>query len=535
MDLNTCFATTDIYRNLALYSHLIPALASVVLGIFAYMRAADRQKAAYFFTFSIAFALWLVSDMLLWTQDSYYLVAAFWNSMDLIEVVFFLLLFGFVCIDLFPEREPMLLKPFIVIAALIPFIATLFGDTLNMQQAVCEMTESTFLSNYKLWLEMIVLAATFCIGVVRIAQVSSGWSERIRIALITLSVFLFMGVFAGTEYFATTTGIFEVNLYALFTLPVFVLSLTIAITSYGTFRLGDTAIKALFYVFLILAGTQFFFVNDMTGFLLAAMSFVVVLTLGIMLFRSNEREIAARHEIERQEKALEIANKQQEGLLHFISHEVKGYLTESEAGFASIAEGDWGETPPKLKEMSQNALASVRRGVRTVMEILDASNLKKGTVSYKKQSFDLKAAVLDIVEHLKRYADEKGLAINVSIGDGRYTMEGDEEKIRQHVIRNLIDNAIKYTPKGTIDVKLTDGAKLLFSVKDSGVGVTPEDMKNLFTEGGHGKDSLKVNVHSTGYGLYIAKQIVDAHGGKVWAESLGQGKGSTFIVEFPAT
>ena len=77
--------------------------------------------------------------------------------------------------------------------------------------------------------------------------------------------------------------------------------------------------------------------------------------------------------------------------------------------------------------------------------------------------------------------------------------------------------------------------EIRFEVKDSGVGITPEDMKNLFTEGGHGKDSIKINVHSTGYGLFIAKEVVEAEGGKIWAESEGAGKGSRFVVELPAT
>ena len=83
-------------------------------------------------------------------------------------------------------------------------------------------------------------------------------------------------------------------------------------------------------------------------------------------------------------------------------------------------------------------------------------------------------------------------------------------------------------------VTLTDGDSIRFAIKDSGVGITPDDMNKLFTEGGHGRDSLKVNVHSTGYGLYIAKKIVEAHGGKIWAESEGQDRGSSFIIEFPA-
>ena len=109
------------------------------------------------------------------------------------------------------------------------------------------------------------------------------------------------------------------------------------------------------------------------------------------------------------------------------------------------------------------------------------------------------------------------------------------------MLKNIIEKGVKYTPPGTIRVELTDGdpstplrtGKINFSVQDSGVGITPEDKQNLFTEGGHGKDSVKINVHSTGYGLFIAKQVVEAHGGKIWAESEGQGKGSKFIVEFP--
>ena len=70
-------------------------------------------------------------------------------------------------------------------------------------------------------------------------------------------------------------------------------------------------------------------------------------------------------------------------------------------------------------------------------------------------------------------------------------------------------------------------------MKDSGVGLSDDDKSRLFTEGGRGKESLKVNVDSTGFGLFIVKGIVDGHKGKVWAESEGEGKGSTFYIELP--
>ena len=247
-------------------------------------------------------------------------------------------------------------------------------------------------------------------------------------------------------------------------------------------------------------------------------------------------EVVYKHSLElaRLGQELKRANEQQESLLHFISHEVKGYLSKSEAGFASIIEGDYGVISGELKKMATDALSEIRVGVRTVTEILNASNLKKGTMGYEKKSFDFKPVVLSVVDNQKHSAEEKNLKIITSVGDAVYMLHGDEDKIKEHLVRNLVDNAIKYTSSGDINVNLSRNGNILrLTVEDMGVGITQDDMARLFTEGGHGKDSTKTNVHSTGYGLFIAKTITEAHGGKIWAESEGAGKGSRFIVELP--
>lgn len=106
MDVNTCLATTAEYRNLALYSHLIPALATVVLGIFAFLRAQNRFKANFFLSFTIVLALWLTGDLINWISNDYHLVAATWAPLDYLSIVFFLLLGCFVYVDLKPDRFP---------------------------------------------------------------------------------------------------------------------------------------------------------------------------------------------------------------------------------------------------------------------------------------------------------------------------------------------------------------------------------------------------------------------------------------------
>jgi len=286
---------------------------------------------------------------------------------------------------------------------------------------------------------------------------------------------------------------------------------------------------------LIISLTRLVLAPPGTQRIIDAIVLVVMLGFGALLIQSVMREVKQRKLIEAQRKDLEIANQKQESLLHFISHEIKGYLTEGQNAFAAIVEGDFGTAPPKVHALAQTALQKMRKGVETVMDILDASNLKKGTVAYKKEKLDFRVEVESAVQEMRPAASEKHLALELTLDD-RHTYEyiGDKDKLHHHVIRNLIDNAIKYTPKGSIHVTLTKTEHAIgLSVKDTGVGITEEDKPRLFTEGGHGKNSIKVNVDSTGYGLFIAKEVVEAHGGTIHVESAGAGKGSEFIVELP--
>jgi signal transduction histidine kinase len=247
-------------------------------------------------------------------------------------------------------------------------------------------------------------------------------------------------------------------------------------------------------------------------------------------------EIVYKHSLElaRLKKELELANERQVTLIHFITHQIKGFLTKSRNIFAGALEGDFGPLSPELKDMVQAGFDSDTQGVATIQEILNASNIKSGKVTFDMQPFDLKALIDEIAPGYQAAAEMKGLAYTVDTGSEPLSITGDRAQL-VNVFKNLIDNSVKYTQNGEVRVSLRhEDAKAVFTVEDTGVGITADDMKNLFTEGGHGKDSTKINVESTGFGLYIVKNIIEAHHGKVWAESDGAGKGSRFIVELPA-
>ncbi|MEK7515827.1 MAG: HAMP domain-containing sensor histidine kinase [Patescibacteria group bacterium] len=544
MDINTCLATTIDSRSLALYANIVPAVTSIILAGFVLYRAVNRPKAYLFAGFVGVFALWLLANSVVWNSNDYYLITGLWIPMAYFELLFFLLLFCFFWLDVF-SLVPRWLSAVILLVASVSFVVNIFDRVApGFDQVWCNVNVNESLLSYDLWIEIIILLTILILGVYRFLKLKNSRTERIRLSIVTISIVLFMGIFAGAEYISSNSTVYTAELYALFTLPIFILFLTIAITSYGTFLLGDTIAKALFYIFLIFSGAQFFFVTTPASMALAVIAFLMTLSFGVLLLQSYEREAQIRAEVEKLAEELQETNTRQETLMHFVGHEVKGYLTRDASAFAALVEGDFGELPEPLKPIVNQALAQSRDGARSVTDILTASNQKKGTMTYAKEPFDLKALIVEIVDKFKPKAEDKGLTLSFSADDSGapYTFNGDKEKIGDNVLRNIIDNSINYTQSGSVAVSLKKenlpdgkaGNKFVISIKDTGIGITPEDKKLLFTEGGHGKDSQKVNVHSTGYGLFIAKNIVEAHGGTIRAESLGAGKGSTFIVELPA-
>ena len=319
------------------------------------------------------------------------------------------------------------------------------------------------------------------------------------------------------------------------TASIYIFFVAYAILKHGLFNMKVAATEFIVFALWLFVFIRMLFVTDATEQLINGGLLLVLLIVGVLLIRSVDKEVEQREKIEKLAGELRETNKRQELLIHFIGHEVKGYLTKDASTLAALQDGDFGPLPPKLKGVVSRALAESRHGAASVASILKASNLKSGETVFNKAPFDLKKLVAEVVEKLRPMAAAKGLALSFTASEGDCTLNGDKVEIGDHVLRNLIDNAISYTPIGAVDVSLTrEGGRLVVRVHDTGIGITDEDKKVLFTEGGHGKDSIRTNVHSTGYGLFIVKEIVEAHGGTARLESAGEGEGTTAVVEFPA-
>src|SRR5207249_1225549 len=115
---------------------------------------------------------------------------------------------------------------------------------------------------------------------------------------------------------------------------------------------------------------------------------------------------------------------------------------------------------------------------------------------------------------------------------GDIMVMADREKLKAAIF-NVVDNSVKYTLKGQIDVRVSRGEGVEIIIHDTGIGMSAENIKTLFTRMFERDETAKKVAGGSGMGLYLAAQIIQAHHGKIWAESAGEGHGSVFHIELP--
>lgn len=528
MDLNTCFATTADYHTIAYYSHLVPTVVALFMAFFVLIKARFTLLSKLFFFFALGFCLWLLADVVIWTNLDYHLITALWAPLDYINILFYLFAAYFFAVLIRGKDIENWQKIIILLVSLPAWWLTVTGQSIvDFYQPWCEATNNEVLTQYKLWVEVAALA--FIMFSTMVAFFRGDKSKRKQVALVGFALVIFLAIFASTEYISSVTGIYEINLYSLFVLPIFLAMIIFSITNLKVFAYRSFGMQLLIYVLLIMVGSQFFFLQDATYRALTLVTFVLSLFLGILLVRNIRRE---------EELALElqVANEGQANLIHIINHQIKGYLSKSRNIFSELLiEPSYKACTDEAKPMLEEGFKSLTEGVDFVKEFLDASNIEKGAYIYNMEPMDFRELVSEVGEKQKGVAIEKGLSYETNISDGDYKLKGDKQQLGQ-AVRNLIDNSIRYTPKGSIVLKLsTNNSKILFTVQDTGVGISDELKPKLFTKGGRDKDSMKINVNSTGFGLAFVKGVVEAHHGHVWAESPGTGLGSTFFMELPVS
>jgi len=206
------------------------------------------------------------------------------------------------------------------------------------------------------------------------------------------------------------------------------------------------------------------------------------------------------------------------------------------AGFIELLlKGQFGKIPVKIKNIILNLQESTQKEISVVNELLDVSSYQLGKqIIHLEPDVDMEILMNETLKDLITEAEKKGLYLRFEKQDAVTKIPCDRTKIKL-ALTNVIDDCVKYTKQGGITVILkTQNNKLLIVIKDTGMGINKDQIPNLFNQTFHrGEEAQKVFAVGKGLGLFLSGKIIDGHHGRIWVESEGEGKGSTFYIELP--
>ncbi len=378
-----------------------------------------------------------------------------------------------------------------------------------------------------------------------------------------------------------------IPLSALFTLP-FVVSVSYAIIRHRLFNVRVVGTALLVFALSIVSFIEVTQTESFVLILYRSTVLFFILVFGILLIRSVLREVKQREKMEKmaadirkayeiEKKALIAAKKAKEELenldvtknqfLLTIQHHLRTPLTAM-MGYADLlVNGAFGKQSKKTLDVIKKFQFSTSSLIKMVNEFLDITQFQLGkSVVLLKPGVDLTLLLDEIVSELEFNAEKKGIylklekpeparnasgqpagfrpAMPVGIADAggkTITINADKEKLRA-ALSNIFDNAIKYTLKGGVIIKMQnaniknqndESDSILIIVKDTGIGISQEKIQNLFNKPFERGEQAKTFAIGSGIGLYLSSAIIKSHNGKIWAESKGENQGTTFYIELP--
>jgi signal transduction histidine kinase len=271
------------------------------------------------------------------------------------------------------------------------------------------------------------------------------------------------------------------------------------------------------------------------------------------LVESKTKELQETNEqLARANRELETRDRIQKEFINIAAHELRTpivpILNLSELLYSNILlypnvkgqQKEQGQEEQKQKEMLEIVeiiLRNANRLHQLTEDILDVTRIESHTLKLRKERFNLNDAILNVVKDYRTQIADDNVKVMYESGNNNILVEADRRRLTQ-VISNLLNNANKFTKEGTITVTTTtiqrkdEGngkgeAEVVIAVKDTGTGIDPELIPRLFT-----KFATK-SYQGTGLGLFISKSIIEAHGGKIWAENNSDGKGASFYFTLP--
>lgn len=521
------------------YSYIPIIVVSLAFALFIFLSSKRSSATRLLLWTAIIFSMLLVGEIMLWISAPVLLIHFVWQIIVILHVLVVACIGYFAYVFIAKRDLPAiwkwvwlgLLAPIFVLA---PTVFNLSGFDLDY----CESVQGQLWSYVYLVEAFIMLVVVFF--TFRTYHTSKEKEDRTRGLWLGIGAALFIGIFLLSYAIGDVFLFYSINLFGPIGMVVFLAALTYLIVEFHAFNLRILGAQAIVAALVAVLFAALFVrtIENVRYVLLGTL--LLVLILGTMLVRGVLREVRQREEIEKLAAQLSSANDRLKELdqlksefLSVASHQLRAPITAIKGYVANILDQTYGPVPKELTEPLSVVQESTRVMVSSIEDYLNVSRIEQGRMKYELGEVNLADLVGRVVTELTPLASKKGLTLNYAKPAAPVLVSVDLGKIKQ-VFTNLLDNSIKYTEKGGVSVSLEAVPPVVrFTVSDTGIGISEEEIGNLFAKFTRARDANKVNTTGTGLGLYVAKKLVEGHEGKVWAESDGAGKGSRFIVELP--
>ena len=287
------------------------------------------------------------------------------------------------------------------------------------------------------------------------------------------------------------------------------------------------------------------FANQITQlFAINAILFVVafISSYTSQLLRQNKQKLRE------QNIALDQANQSKSEFLANMSHELRTPLNHIIGFTELVLDKNFGELNETQEEYLNDVHNSSGHLLSLINDILDLSKVEAGKLEYRPTEVHIRKILTNSLIMIKEKAMKSNIKISTELDGVPESIHADERKLKQ-ILYNLLSNAVKFTPNGgSIDLvakrepdsdirvqneRIYSNDYIQISIKDSGIGLKKEDVAKIFQPFEQVENSSSRRFQGTGLGLSLTKSLVELHGGKIWAESEGEGKGAAFHIVIP--
>lgn len=537
-DLSYLIFTSQV-PSLLYYSHIPTALLALFFGLYVFFKNRTFSSTLLLFI-SVFFGVWNWLDLIIWTEPDSRIVMLLWSNLYLLQALILACTWYFSRV--FLDEKDVTFRQKIFMGLVLSPLVILMSTTWNLSGfdvVNCEAQQGILVNYFYVFQGIILLWIFAYLG--QKYHTEKDKLEKRKVAIFSLGIFLFLVAFSWGNLFGSLTLEWEMEQYGLFGMPVFIGFLAFLIVRYHAFDIKLIGVQALVVAQLALIGSMLFFTHNFVTYVLIGVTLVLTLGAGWMLIISMKQEIARKEELQKISESLAAANERLKALdsaksefISIASHQLRTPLTAIKGYASLLLEGAYGKVPAPIHDILEKMYTVNSRLVQLVEDLLNISRMEAGRIQYNFEVTQLEPIVAELVDMFMLMAKKKNLSLKMKLPSKSLPkMLIDGNKIKE-VVSNLIDNALKYTVEGGVVVTVENGGQVArITITDTGIGIDPEDKNKLFDKFIRTKETSKMVVSGTGLGLYVGKNFVAAHGGKIWAESDGQGKGSRFIVELP--